>query len=54
MVSKCNSSSPPLVDIVLFGLPLKVFKRRLIERGFHTLIKNASFSSPTDVGSHNK
>ena len=21
-------------------------------RGFHTLIRNASFSSPTDVGSH--
>ena len=50
-----NSSSPPLVDIVLFGLPLKVFKRqrRLLGRGLHTIIKNASFSSPTDVRSHN-
>ena len=36
-----------------FGLPLKVFKTRLLGRGFHTLVKNASFSSPTDVGSHN-
>ena len=25
----------------------------LLERGFHILIKNVSFSSPTDVGSHN-
>ena len=36
-----------------FGLLLKVFKTRLMGKGFHTLIKNASFSSPTDVGSHN-
>ena len=33
----CNSPSPWLANIVLFGLPLKVFKMRLIERGFHTL-----------------
>ena len=33
-----------------FEFPLKVFKTRL--RGFHTLIKNDSFSTPTDVGSH--
>ena len=26
---------------------------RLVGRGFYTLIRNASFSSPTDVGSHN-
>ena len=26
---------------------------RLLWRGFHTLIKNTSFSSPTDVRSHN-
>ena len=35
-----------------FGLPLKVFKTRLLERSFHTFINNASFSSPTNVGSH--
>ena len=47
-------SSPLLADIVLFRLPfvlfLKVFKMRLPV--FHTLIKCVSFSSPTDVGSH--
>ena len=36
-----------------FGLTLKVFKTCLLGRGFHTLIKNASFFSPTEVGSHN-
>ena len=45
----CNNPSPPLVDIVLFGLSLKVFKMCLLEGGFHTLINNVSFSSPTDV-----
>ena len=35
-----------------FGFPLKVFKMRLLGKGFHTLIKGVSFSSPTDVGSH--
>ena len=35
------------------GLPLKVFKTRLLRRGFHTLIKDTPFPSPTDVGSHN-
>ena len=49
----CNGPSPRLEDIVLFGLLLKVFKTRLVGRGFHTLTKNASFSSPTNVGSHN-
>ena len=29
------------------------FKTCLLGRGFHIPIKNASFSSPTDVGSHN-
>ena len=48
----CNDPSPPLADLVLFGLPLKVFKTCLLGRGFHTLIKNVSFSSPTDVRSH--
>ena len=36
-----------------FGLPLKVFKTRLLGRGFHILIKNVLFPSTTDVGSHN-
>ena len=27
---------------------------RLLGRGFHNLINNVSFSSPTDVGSHSK
>ena len=48
----CNSTSPPLSDIVLFRLPLNVFKTRLLGRGFHTLTKNASFSSPSDARSH--
>ena len=39
----CNSSSPPLADIVFFGFPLKFFKMRLLERDFHTLIKNLLF-----------
>ena len=38
----CNGPSPPLADIVLFGLSLSCF---------HTLIKNVSFSSPIKVGS---
>ena len=49
----CNSSSSWLSNIVLFGLSLNVFKTHLLRRGFHTLIKNVSFSSPTDVESHN-
>ena len=48
----CNGPSLPLADIVIFRLPLKVFKMRLLRRGFHTLIKGVSFSSSTDVGSH--
>ena len=49
----CNSPSLPLADIVFFVLPLKVFKMRLLRRYFHTLIRNTSFSPPTDVRSHN-
>ena len=46
----CNSSSPPLVDIVLGKLFLKVFKTHLVlGRDFHTLIKKVSFSFPTNV-----
>ena len=39
LIPTCNGSSPPLANIIFFGLPLKVFKTRLVERGFHTLIK---------------
>ena len=35
-----------------FGLPFKVLKTHRLGRSFFTLIRNASFSSPTDVGSH--
>ena len=53
----CNSPSLPLEDIVLldffFQASSQGFKMHLIGRGFHTLIKNAAFSSPTDVRSHN-
>ena len=56
--SICNGPSPPLADIVLFGLfpfgfPLKVIKTCLLGRDFHTLIKGVSFSSLINVGSHN-
>ena len=55
----CDDPGPPLADIILLGLslagfPLKVFKTRLLRKGFHTLIKDVLFSSPTDVRSHNK
>ena len=44
--------SRPLVDIVFFGISLldfslNAFKTNLLCKGFYTLIKNASFSSPT-------
>ena len=48
----CNSPSPLLAYIVIFGLSLQIFKMRLLGRGFHTLKKKALFPSPTDVGSH--
>ena len=57
----CNSPNPPLAEIVLFGFSLpgfpfraspQSFKTHLLGRGFHTLIKNASFSSPTDMRFH--
>ena len=52
----CNNPNPPLADIALFGFPfrafLKVFKTHQLGRGFHILIQNVSFSSPTDVRSH--
>ena len=49
----CNSSSPQLTDIVLFGLSLKVFKTRLLGGDVHTLVTNVLFSSLINVGSHN-
>ena len=49
----CNSPSPPLAYIVLFGFFLSGFPSRfLLGRDFYTLIKNASFSSPTNMRSH--
>ena len=55
--TNCNSPNPPLIDIVVFGLFLmsssQSFKTCMLGRGFHTLIRNVSFPSPTDVGSHN-
>ena len=53
----CHSQSPPLADIFLFWLslsnfPSRFFKTCLLGRSFHTLIKNVSFSSPTEVRSH--
>ena len=37
----------------LSGFPSGFFKTRVLGRGFHTLIKGVTFSSPTDVGYHN-
>ena len=48
----CNNPSPPLANIVFFRLSLKAFKTCMLGRSFHTLIKNTSFPSQTDVGSH--
>ena len=53
-----NRSNPPVADIVCFDMlriavSLTIFKTRLLGRGNHTLIRNVSFPSPTDVGSHN-
>ena len=45
--------NPPLTDIVLFGLSLRIFRTRLPGGSFHTLINNALFLSPTNVRSHN-
>ena len=53
----CNSQSLLLTDAVHFDslcivVSLTVFKSHLLERGFHTLIRNISFLSPIDIGSH--
>ena len=47
----CKNLSPPLVDTCHRQFHNSIMC--LLGRGFHTLIKNLSFSSPTDVGSHN-
>ena len=59
--SYCNSLSLLLAEIVLFGFSLgfpfwvspQGFENALLGRGFHALVKNTSFSSPTNVRSHN-
>ena len=53
----CNGPSPPLANVVLFGVFLSSFlsmilKHCLLGKDFHTRIKNVSFSFPTDVGSY--
>ena len=51
-----NRPSSLLVHIICFD-PLRIvvsltnFKTRWLGRGFHTFIKNVSFSSPMDTGS---
>ena len=55
---QCNSPNSPLANIVYFDMlyitiSFKALKRVLLRRGFHALIINASFPSPTNVGSHN-
>ena len=42
-----------LLLFVTYGRQSHSFKPRLLGRGFHTLIRNVSFSSPIDVGSLN-
>ena len=52
-----NRLSPPLIDSplrpVLHCRQLHGYKTHLLKRGFHTFKNNASFSSPTSMGSHN-
>ena len=53
----CNIPNSPLADIVLFelflsGFPSRFLKRVCQEEVSTPLIKNTSFSSPTDLGSH--
>ena len=47
------SSNIVLFGLSLLGFPSRFVKTCLLRRDFHTLIKNVSFSSPTNVGSHN-
>ena len=57
LISFVTAQSTPLANIVFFGLSLlgfpSGFKTCLLGKGFHTLIKGVSFSSPTNVGYHN-
>ena len=39
--------------LVMYRCQSHGFKTRLLRRGFHTLTRDASFPSPTNVGSHN-
>ncbi|KAG7020717.1 WD repeat-containing protein DWA2, partial [Cucurbita argyrosperma subsp. argyrosperma] len=49
---RCNPEYDGL--ILVFGFSLMSFPiTRLLGKGFHTLINNVSFSSPTNVGYHN-
>ena len=49
----CNDPDPPLADIVLFELFLSGFpSMTLLRKGFHILINDVLFSSPTNVGHH--
>ena len=52
----CNRPSPLLANIVLLvplriTISLTIFKKHLLWRGFHTLIRNALIPSTTDVRS---
>ena len=51
----CKSQNPPLCPLwpVTYRRQPHDFKTCLQSRGFHTLIRNVLFLSPTDVGSHN-
>ena len=44
----CKGPSSPLADIIFFGFSPQGFKTRLLERGLYTLIRDVSFSSPTE------
>ena len=42
-----------LLWLVMYRRQPHDFKTYQLGRGFHTLVRNVSFPSPTDVGSHN-
>jgi len=46
----CNDPDSPLADIVLFRAFPQGFKTHLLGEGFHTLINDDLFSSPTNMG----
>ena len=41
------------IGLLRIVVSFTIFKTCLLGRGFHTLIKNVLFPSPTDMGSHN-